>query len=46
MDEKWHFNYVWEKMQKRVDELEKQVYWLEDWKKKQIADQYSKQHKK
>ena len=28
MDEQWHFNRNWEEMKKRVDKLERDVYWL------------------
>lgn len=28
MDEKWHFDREWSEMKKRVDKLEREVYWL------------------
>lgn len=31
----WVFQRDWEEMKKRMNELEKRVYWLEDYKKKQ-----------
>ena len=46
MDEKWRFNYLWEKMQKRVEELERKVDSLERWKQKQIDKQYREGHKR
>ena len=34
-DDKWEFNIQWSEMKKRMDRLEKKVYWLEDYKRKQ-----------
>jgi len=34
-DDKWTFNVQWIQMKKRMNELEKKVYWLEDYKRKQ-----------
>jgi hypothetical protein len=28
MDERWHFNHDLEEMKKRVDKLERDIYWL------------------
>ena len=42
MDDEWRSNYLWEKMQKRVDQLERKVFYLEKWqgeqKEKQIQE--------
>ena len=44
MDDEWRFNYLWEKMQKRVDKLERKVFYLEKWqgqqKEKQLQEHY------
>ena len=34
-DDKWRFNLEWNEIKKRMDQLERRVYWLEDYKKKQ-----------
>ncbi len=46
MDDKWRFNYLWEKMQKRIDDLERQVEALDRWKRQQIDKQYRESQKK
>ena len=33
MDKQWHFERELEKLKKKIDALEKKVYWLEEWKK-------------
>lgn len=33
MDKQWHFERELEKLKKKVDELERKVHWLEEWKK-------------
>jgi hypothetical protein len=44
IDDKWTFNREWNLMKKRVDDLERKVYWLERWKsemkEKQIQQEY------
>ncbi len=32
MDNKWHFDREWEQLKKRVDALEREVYWLRKFK--------------
>ena len=45
MDEEWRFNYLWEKMQKRVEDLERKVYWLEKGKKQYEEKEYQRGNK-
>tara|TARA_R110001583_G_scaffold12103_14_gene53969 strand:- start:2033 stop:2191 length:159 start_codon:yes stop_codon:yes gene_type:complete len=40
LDDMWQFNYLWEKMQKRIDDLENKVKRLEHFKKEQIEKEY------
>jgi|TARA_R100000081_G_C4659333_1_gene86774 hypothetical protein len=45
MDEQWQFNRIWEKMQKRVDDLERKVYWLEKFKQETEKKEYIRANK-
>jgi hypothetical protein len=45
MDEEWRFNYLWEKMQKRVEDLERKEDWLEKWKKQYEEKEYQRGNK-
>jgi hypothetical protein len=45
-DDKWRFNYQWEKMQKRVTDLESKVDRLERWKAEQIEKEYIRENRK
>ena len=38
-DDKWKFDYEWNKMKERLESLEKRLYWLEDYRKKQEEKQ-------
>ena len=40
MDPSWHFDLEWKEMKKRVDRLERKVYWLERYKKQQEEEKY------
>ena len=45
MDKQWNFEREWEKLKKKVDYLERKVYWLEKWKgemKEKELQQYYK----
>ena len=45
MDDKWRFDREWEEMKKRVDKLERDVYWLDRYKKDQEEKEYRKKYK-
>ena len=45
MDEKWRFNRDWEEMKKRVDKLEKDVYWLDRFKRDQEEKERQREYK-
>jgi hypothetical protein len=45
MDEERRFNYLLGKMQKRVEDLERKVYWLEKWKKQYEEKEYQRGNK-
>ena len=45
-DDKWRFDYEYKKLKKKVDSLERKIYWLEDYKKKQQEKEYRDKHKK
>jgi hypothetical protein len=45
-DDKWRFDVEWKQMKARMDKLEKEVYWLEDYKKKQEEKEIQNLHKK
>lgn len=42
-DDPWQFNYLWEKMQKRVDQLERDIFWLKKYKREKEAEEYAKE---
>jgi len=42
-DDPWQFNYHWEKMQKRVDRLERDISWLKKYKREKEAEEYAKE---
>jgi hypothetical protein len=42
MNKEWHFNRDWEKMKKRVDDLERKIYWLERFKDEEQRKAYIK----
>ena len=41
----WIFKRDWEEIKKRMDELEKRVYWLEEYKKKQLEKEIKNLYK-
>jgi hypothetical protein len=45
MDPSWHFAREWEEMKKRVERLERKVYWLEQYKKQQEEEIYKNDYK-
>ena len=45
MDEKWRFNRDWEEIKKRVDKLEKDVFWLDRFKRDQEEKERQRENK-
>jgi hypothetical protein len=45
-DDKWHFNYQWEEMQKKITDLEGKLDRLERWKAEQIEKEHIRDNRK
>ena len=46
MDPMWHFAREWEQMKKRVEKLEREVYWLNKFKDKKEDEERVKETRK
>ena len=46
MDPMWHFAREWEQMKKRVEKLEREVYWLNKFKDKKEDEEIVKETRK
>lgn len=46
MDSKWHFDYEWSALKKKVEKLEGEVFWLKKYKDEQEHKAYAKKLKK
>ena len=44
-DDKWTFNREFEQMKKKINALERKVYWLEEWKKKHLEKETQEYYK-